>query len=138
MVTRSAVRWHRVGGACEATAIRSMGWPQRGQTLYYKEPLNTKTANSRVQQPPSPQSASRQSPSGLLWEHECSVVASSAVASHCPLRQWSNYSAVRDTIAKGNKRLVQLSRSDDRGHCLAIVTRSVGYGRYATVTDSMG
>ena len=26
---------------------------------------------------------------------------------------------------KGNKRLVQLSRSDDRGHCLAIVTRSV-------------
>ena len=40
---------------------------------------------------PSPQSASRQSPSGLLWEHECSVVASSAVASHCPLGQWSSF-----------------------------------------------
>ena len=28
-------------------------------------------------------------------------------------------------VSAGNKRLVQLSRSDDRGHCLAIVTRSV-------------
>ena len=28
-----------MGGACEATAIRSMGWPQRGQIPYYKDYL---------------------------------------------------------------------------------------------------
>ena len=84
----------------------------QGSIIYYSFRAKRRAiGHAKHSHTPSPQSASRQSPSGLLWEHECSVVASSAAVSHCPLWQWSSYSATRVAIVGNNNNRLNYNKA---------------------------
>ncbi len=135
-----------------------MGWPQRGQTFYYKEPLDTKTTNSRVQQPPTPQSLRdialrdsfgnmnvpssqavlrfRTAPSGrgaVIVPRGVRLPKTSANELKPNLFEFLQRVQQCFNKVKGNKRSVQLSRSGDRSNYKAMVTRSVAKGYAAWV-----